>query len=36
MVSHKTMIHEKCKAYKEKLQDQKPYIDILVNLILFN
>lgn len=35
MVSHKTMIHEKYRAYKDKLEDKKPYIDMLVNLILF-
>lgn len=35
MLSHKTMIPEKYRAYKDKLEDKKPYIDMLVNLILF-
>lgn len=34
MASHET-IHEKCRAYEDKLADKNPYIDILVNLILF-
>lgn len=33
MASHE-MIHEKCRAYEDKLEDKNPYIDILVNLIL--